>query len=48
MAYGDQVHLISSSVPASQLSGNRLEWQVSMPANANLSINYKYVVVNFQ
>jgi len=48
MGYGDQVRLISSSVSAAQLSGNRLEWQINVPANANLSINYKYVVINFQ
>ena len=48
MNYGDQVELLSSSIPAAQLSGNQLEWKVSVPAGANLTISYSYKTVNFQ
>jgi len=47
MAYGDKVELISSSAPVKQLAGNKLEWKVEAPANANLSITYVYKVTSF-
>ena len=47
MAYGDKVELLSSSVPAKQLPGNKLEWKADAPANANLTITYVYKVTTF-
>jgi hypothetical protein len=47
MAYGDLVELVSSSVPVKQLSDNRLEWKLTVPSGANLTVAYVYKVTNF-
>ena len=48
MAYADKLELIKSSVPASQLSDNRLEWKVDVPAEGKLEITYSYKATNFE
>jgi len=47
MAYGDMVELVSSSVPATQLPGNRLEWKLDVPSGANITIAYVYKTTSF-
>lgn len=48
MAYADKLELIGSSVPVTQLSENRLEWKVDVPAGGKLVVTYSYKAINFE
>jgi len=48
MNYADKVELIESSVPASRLSDNRLEWKVNVPASGKLVVAYTYKTTYFE
>ncbi len=47
MAYGDKVELLSSSAPVKQMSNNKLEWKIDVPANENVTVAYAYKVTAF-
>jgi hypothetical protein len=47
MTYGDRVELVSSSAPAKQLSDNKLEWKLTVPSGANMTLTYTYKVTSF-
>lgn len=47
MYSGDQVRIISSSLPAMQKPGNVLEWNAHMEKGQTLEIDYEYEVTNF-
>jgi hypothetical protein len=48
MDSGDQVQLVSSNYPVTQLSGGELEWKVNVPAGQNMTVSYVYKVTDFQ
>jgi hypothetical protein len=47
MNSGDKVELVSSSIPAKKLSGNRLEWEVTIQPKEKLIVNFVYAVTYF-
>ena len=47
MNYGDEVRLVSSSLPVTQKADNVLEWNASVPHGGSLEIFYEYSVTTY-